>query len=79
MRDEAKVDDFGRVHLLLLGFVDGEVDAFFGGDGLADVYGLLPHEDFLALAALLLLLRKRLLDYLALALRSSIFRSSMLL
>ena len=73
MGDETKVDDFCSVYFLLLGFVDREVDSLLRGDGFSDVYGLLSQEDFLALAALLLLFLHKFLDHLVLALSGSVF------
>ena len=78
LRDEAKIDDLGSVHLLLLWFVSREVDSLFWGDRLADVDGLLSEEDFFTLATLLLLLRLKFLDHLILALCGGVFWSSML-
>lgn len=77
--DETKVDYLCSVHLLLLGFINREVDALLRGDRLPDIDSLLSHEDFFTLAALLLLFRQRFLDHLILALSGSVFWSPMLL
>lgn len=79
LRAKAEIDNFGRIHFLVLRFEYRKVDALLGRNGLANIDRFLSHKHLFTLSSLLTYRLLRFLDSLRLWFECSVFSSPVLL